>query len=101
MTTERAGQTANDYLCRWGCGNTLIDAGSRYRHEINAHGGVYTGTLAAEVGKLKAEIAKLQEAAGTALKVLEDAKAIRLVNAADAYQRLAALLRPQTVKAGG
>ena len=59
---ERAGSTSDTYLCRWGCGNRQSLATSRDRHEQYAHGGRHTGTLAAEVDRLKAEADALRTA---------------------------------------
>ena len=59
MTTERAGSTANAYLCRWGCGNGQSWATRRDGHEKNKHGALFGGPLAHEVNKHRTEAARL------------------------------------------
>ena len=58
---ERAGQTSDAYLCRWGCGMSCRPA-ERYYHEVDVHGAPYSGALAAEVDKIKAEVDTLRTA---------------------------------------
>ena len=59
MTTEQAGQTADAYLCRWGCGNGQSWATRRDGHEKNKHGALFGGPLAHEVNKHRTEAARL------------------------------------------
>ena len=81
MTTERAGQTADAYPCRWGCGSVFHKSRStkafghdgRDNHEITAHGDLFTdtqtGVLAAEADRFRAE----RDALRTALAGLVEA----------------------------
>ena len=63
MTTERVPASRDDaYLCRWRCPAQLLTSDGRNWHERNTHGATYTGALAAEVDRLKAEATALRTA---------------------------------------
>ena len=59
LDAERAGQTRDAYLCRWGCGIERPSLPQRDGHERNAHSALFVGPLAHEVNKHRAEEARL------------------------------------------
>jgi nucleoid-associated protein YgaU len=52
---KRAGQTSDTFPCRWGCGERKSYTLRRDWHETDTHGSTWTGALATEADKLKAE----------------------------------------------
>ena len=72
MTTERAGNTAHAYPCRWGCGNGQSWQINRNKHERKHHGAAYTGVLAAEADRFRAERDALRTALAGLVEVAKN-----------------------------